>query len=208
MTQQIPSRSKLGKGFLIVGLVLLIVGFFFFGLVSADSIHTTKYSANVNISTSKLNEIWSFVGYIQEVEAMSFSMKEGDTLSVEVHGQNLLGDMGNESFLNIYIILFQGYGTTNKEVLDYSNSTNLILGNETGYHYFFYLDYLNVHPQPIEQGFKFEVFIASPEVVNQTLNVVTTVKHYGVDFNDWLFFGTGLLLSSLSVALIFKSKKS
>ena len=208
MTQQVPSRSKLRKGLLTVGIVLLVLGFFLFGVVSANPILTSKYYANFNISALPSNpQDLIDSGGIHDAEAASFMLMTGDTVSVEVSEQNFTENIldTNTTLPNIHIYLYQEYGNMNENLVESSNSTSVRYTSGMYGYYYFYLDYLNAHPEPL--GLDYQVRVGSPNVINETLNVVVSVGHYGFGSNNLLFACTGLFLSLLAAVLIFESRK-
>jgi hypothetical protein len=182
MTQQVPlPPSKLRKGFLSVGIVLLIMGFFFFYCASridydyvTQSINTVTLDSPISTYRYDFGEAREFYG------APSVLMHENDLLIVE----------NNRS---IRTVLWDvSYGTTEK-VLTYSEHGSLAYFKNNQ-------DWRQVR-----------IYLTVPTTENltsiqtKTVSVTTTLNHY--ERPHWILFGIGVVLSSLALVPIIKSKK-
>jgi hypothetical protein len=187
VTQQVPPQpSKLRKGFLIVGVVLLITGFFFFyGASKINFEYTTSYQDTVNLSHSVAMYNYDFGNgnqtYYEEYPAKPYNLhlQRGDHLSASY-------DVLTRTNGTVYLVLWQS--VYNEKVLTHS-----------GYPY-------SINELHFWAGTDIwvEVYVVS---VNRTNIVPVTITVYHYEPPQWVLFGGGVVLSSLALVSIFKSKK-
>ena len=182
MTQQVPLPPlKLRKGFLIVGIVLLIVGFFFFYLASRIDWNYVSRNQNTVTLDSPISqykydfgEAWEYYG------APSVSMHNNELLTVEINGSVRIVLWDVSSDLSPRVLITVGYGS----FAAFRNSEDWRLVRI----------YLVI---PTTENLT--------SILGKTFSVTTTLNHY--ETPQWVAFGIGVVLSSLAVIPIFKSKK-
>lgn len=180
MTQQIPLLSKLRKGFLIVGVVLLILGFFFFYWASSVSLeYVTTYKNEVNLNSpqgvgSLFDEPEPVEYYYYLVIPHSIDLQPDDFLNVS-YAPNLAKG-------NVYI------------KLDETPTLCISEGQLSFKNYYLYDIRVWVY------------LVTSNGPQNVTISATTQLTHY--ERPQWVYFGIGVVLCSLAMIPIFKSKKS
>jgi len=170
-------------------MVLLILGFFFFYWASrVDWHYVTVYNDEANLaypsrSSEYPPEFPQFGAY--EYYAREVDMQPNDVLTVS-YPENIQIN----GTLKILVVLFSEPPLVNPVLAS------------SGYPYregFVY--YRN---NMATNGFV-GVYLIAQNVQNVTLSSTTTLSHYGTP--QWVYFGIGVVLSSLAVIPIFKSKK-
>jgi hypothetical protein len=183
LSQQI-TLSKLKKGFLVIGIVLLISSFFFFYLASVFNIdHVTTYQDAINFNSGGVGQkFFLYIGtdYTYPVNPQTVTMQPDDYLTVSFH--NVYAWNGT-----IYIVLVRPpLGVYVNDVVAYSPYGALDFTNKADFE------------------ITIQVYLVSQNT-NNTISITTTLNHY--ERPQWVFFGIGVGLSSLGVIPIFKSKK-
>lgn len=179
--QRPPSRPR--KGFLVIGIVLLLSSFFFFYWASRlDSDYVTFYDDEVNLAHS-MNRIIDYpqFGYSYEYYPKPYDgviMQPNDVLTVSCSNDTQINGTFN-------IVLWERE-LTNDTLLTYAST---------------FVSYKNEQPNEI----LVVVYLYAQNVQNVTLSTTTTLNHY--ETPQWGCFGAGVVLSSLAVIPIFKSKK-
>jgi hypothetical protein len=171
----------LRKGFLIVGIVLLITGFFFFYLASRIDWNYVSRNQNTVTLDSPMSqhnydfgEAWEYFG------APSVSMQNNELLIVENNG-------------SVRIVLWDVSYGTNPKVLTVSE-------------YGGFVDFRNN-----QDWRQVRIYLVIPttenltSILSKTLLVTTTLSHF--ERPQWVSFGLGVALSSLAVIPLVKSKK-
>jgi hypothetical protein len=182
MTQQVPSRSKLRKGFLIVGIVLLIMGFFFFYWASRVNwdYPVTTYNYEINLAHSgfspgsppQFGGYAYYAGYVvmQPNDALTVSYPE----NIQINGtlKIVLVDINNN------LLASSGYPFSDG-VVNYKNEqTNYII---------------------------VEVYLIAQNIQNVTVSSTTTLNHNTKP--NLVYFGVGAVLLSLGTITIFQRKE-
>jgi hypothetical protein len=188
MSQQIPT-SRLGMGFLFVGIILLILGFFFFYVASVNDIeHVTTFHDEVNLnSAGSSHNFTDPIGAVIEhpVKPYTITLQPNDDL--------------NTSFPNdiyqiepVYIVFWDN---VSNEVLKYSPQ----YGNM--------LDFRNDGTSKMT----IQVYLVRKNTSNIDAEMIsifpTTTTLYHNERPQWFYFSIGVALSSLAVIPIFESKK-
>ncbi len=189
MAQQVPSRSKLRKSFLIVGIALLVSSFFCFYLSSRFNWdYVTTQERNVNI------------GYPSTIKNYGF----GDSYVYQL-------TFHNSGFFGLGImIMHNDYLTVKCSSIDSQQTVYAVLVdfeavNDTAFSYG--LDSLTYKsPSDYEWAGIYLAIPSNQSTTNTTVSVTFTFNHY--ETPQWVYFGIGIGLSSLAVIPIFKSKKS
>jgi hypothetical protein len=177
LSQQIPPPSRLRKGFLVVGLVLLILSFFFFyGASRVNWDYVTTHNDVVNLASPSYSseypqfgawEYWVRDVIMQPNDFLTVSYPEDVQISareIVLVGRNASGNT----------LLASGYAEA---------------------------DYTNKQPSEIIV----QVCLIAQNTQNVTFSSTTTLNHY--EAPQWGYFAIGVVLSSLAVIIIFKSKK-
>jgi hypothetical protein len=176
LSQQIPPL-RLRKSFLVIGIVLLIVGFSFFywaSRVSSDYVTTYKNDVNLNspeghgaLFDAELDEYYYYL-----VIPYSIKLEPDDFLRVS-YAPNLAKG-------NVYIYL--------EETPTFCISED-------------WLGFKNYYSYDIGA----RVYLVASNVQNVTISTTTEVHHY--ERPQWVYFGIGVVLSSLALVPIFKLRK-
>jgi hypothetical protein len=184
MTQQVPPPpSKLREDYLIVGIVLLILGFFcFYGASRINWDYVTTYNDGVNLANP-----YSISEYPQfgacEYSAKTLVMQSNDFLTVSYPEDTQING-------TIRIVLLRRY------------SLSVTVLASSGYPFAdAYVYYKS--DQPID--FFVDVVLFAQNIQNVTLSTTMTLNHY--ETPHWGFFGAGVFLSSLALVPIYKSRK-
>jgi len=184
MCQQ-TSPSILGKGFLAVGMVLLISSFLFFYWASrVNWDYVTTWNGEVDLAHPWHVRNYSQFGYLCEypspLPAGGVIMQSNDVLTASCLGWPEVNISGG------FNIALWEKGLYNDTLLD--------IGFNFAY-------YKNEQPNEI----LVDVVLVAQIVQNVTVPTTTTLNHY--ETPQWVYFGVGIVLSSLAVIPIFKSKK-
>jgi hypothetical protein len=177
LTQQVPQPSKIRKGFLIIGVVFLILGFSFFYWASRVSLdYVTTYKNDVNLNSPEghgaLVDAETDEYYYYLVIPYSIKLEPDDFLRVSCAPNLAKG--------NVYIKL---------------EETPTVCISED------WLGFKNYYPYDIGAW----VYLATSNAQNVTISTTTEVHHY--ERPQWVYFGVGVVLSSLALVPIFKSRK-
>lgn len=190
MTQQVPpSPSKLRKGFLIVGIVLLILSFFFFYLSSRfnwDYLTTQEKTVNIGYPSTIKNYGFGD-SYVYWVPFSSHLSAFGVGISIQHNDYLTVKCSSVDSQQTVYAVLVD-FEVVNDTAFSYG------LGSLT-------------YTSPSDYGWA-GIYLAIPSnqtTTNTTVSVSFTFNHY--ETPQWVYFGAGVVLSSLAVIPIFKSKK-
>jgi hypothetical protein len=169
------------KAFLIIGIVLLISGFCFFYWASrVNWDYVTTYNDKVNLAyPSYSSEHPQFGAY--EYYARYVIMQPNDVLEVS------------------YPEDIQINGTLNIVLVGLNNNTVLAPSGYPFSHGFVY--YKNEQPNELVV----DVYLIAQKIQNVTVSSTTTLNHY--ETPQWVCFSVGVVLSSLALIPIFKSKK-
>jgi hypothetical protein len=180
----------LRKSFLIIGIVLLVLGFFFFYLASRINYdYVTTHSDTANLANSTfVGDFYSKYGYPQWGNCYDYLVR-GDII---MQLNDVVTVRYPESGLNgtIHIALMRVTLTPeNTSVVASSDSDVLTFTSN----------------QPYVPSQEFDVDLAFENAQNVTVPVTTQLHHY--ETPQWVYFGIGVVLSSLAMIPIFKSKK-
>jgi hypothetical protein len=183
--QVFPSKRSLSKGLLVIGIVLLVSSFFFFYLASRiDYDYVTKYDKVMNLDT-----------YPHFDPSVNSSV-----VSVGVHWMNLFA-LQPRDYLTIKVEHLPTNGTvglTLESYTDYDMTTfPYIFHSESGF-----IDFRNDLPT---EAFVSVSLSSNSQNMTFSLPTPTTLHHY--ETPNWLFFGVGVVLASLGLVAVFKSKK-
>lgn len=184
LPQQIPpptsSPKRLRKGFLVFGIILLIMGFFFFYMASrVNWDHVTTYKEIVNVGYPTLASNYGFGNSYTYVVNPAFMVQPNDFVTMECPDV-----VSNET---VHIVLFENVQ---------SNTTLLNCGTGS-------VVYTN------HQSITFWVSIylvipANQNIPTEAVSTTTTLNHH--ETPQWVYLGVGAVLSSLALVLIFKSR--
>jgi hypothetical protein len=175
VSQQILPTSKLRKGFLAIGIVLLVLGFFFFYVASrTDYQYSSEKDYKVNITQPSNENDYSF-GNVWAYDVTSVKMQQNDVITVEESGG---GDIFGNAIFN------------NEGVVAYSNGYVSFTTNEE--------QWVSVI-MTLPSNANLSAYSPSIETV------IVTLYHY--ETPQWAYFGIGIVLCSLAMIPIFKSKK-
>lgn len=186
MAQQVPPQpqSKLRKEFLVVGMVLLILGFFFFYWASRVNWgYVTTHDDAVNLfypSRIYQDPQW---GQSYEYYVRRLDIQPNDYFTVS-YPESQYSQIGG----TIRIVL--------RGITADANETTLTFNG-------FFMYYTNNPPYDFPF---FDVYLVASNVQNVTVSLTTELDHY--ETPQWAFFGIGIVFSSLAMIPIFKSKKS
>jgi hypothetical protein len=183
-----PNKS-LSKIISIIGIVLLVSSFLFFYISSSsDYDHVTTYNHVVNLDTHLFfdpiaNSSVQTTGY-----GWSIVLQPHDYLTVSVENLPANG--------TVYV-MFQGFRLDNGR-----SSTNITLtdwfslqrSSKNGF-----LEFRNA----LQSEMWGDVFFGSE--ISQMYIITMTLHHY--ETTKWPFFGVGLVLASLGLITVFKSKR-
>jgi hypothetical protein len=168
----------LRKSFIIIGIVLLVLGFFFLyeaSRVSWD--YVMEYKNTVDVGGPALVGDFGFGKcYPYPVNTPTLEMQLNDFLTVRCSDINE----------TVYIALFEN-PPSNTTLLNYG--TGLVSYTSHQNNLVFVVLYLAI---PVNQN-----------IQNVTLSTTTTLNHYQPP--HWVYFGIGVVLSSLAVVSIVKS---
>lgn len=184
-----PQPSRLRKGFLVIGIALLVLGVIFFCLASRfDWDYVSTRNNNVNLSyplyasKSPLFDAWGYCGG-------SLIMQPNDILAVSC-SQNL------QINGTLKIVVADGLS------VGLSSATNSNVFASFGYPFAEgFVNYENKQPNEITVT----VLLFAQNIQNVTLYTVTTLDHY--ERPQWVYFGIGVVISQLAVIPIFESKR-
>jgi hypothetical protein len=169
------------RGFLVVGLVLLILSFFFFywaSRVNWDYVSTYEETVNVGYPTYVNN----YDDYVYPVNLPTIEMQSGDYLTVEC------SQFAPEK--SSFIILFE------------RTPFGMVTPTEVG----IYPDFLSYTNLDTTEVMSVDIGIPSNQnVTSTTVSVTLNLNHY--ETPQWAYFGIGVVLCSLAMIPIFKSKK-
>jgi hypothetical protein len=181
LSQQTSPPSRLRKDFLVVGLVLLILGFFSFywaSRVNWDYVSTYEETVNVGYPTY----INQYGDYDYPVNLPTIEMQSGDYLTVECSQFAPLKSS--------FIILFE------KAYVPFA----LVTPTEVG----IYPDSLSYTNLDATEVISIDIGIPSNQnVTSTTVSVTLNLNHY--ETPQWVYFGIGVVLCSLAMTPIFKS---
>lgn len=181
-----PPPSRLRKGFLVIGIVLLILGFSFFYWASRVNWHyVTTYNDKMNLAYPSYAQNYPQFGYSYEYYAKPYGgviMQPNDVLIVSYQSYPF-SPQANGTF---QIVLWEK-GLTNDSMLDHVQSD--------------WIGYQNEQPNEI----LVDVVFVAQNIQNVTLSSTTILNHY--ETPQWVYFGIGVVLSSLAVIPILESKK-
>jgi hypothetical protein len=186
LTQQVPPppQSKLRKGFLVVGMVLLILGFFFFYWASrVNWDYVTTYKETVDVGSPTIVSNYGFGNcYEYSVHSPITRMQSSDYLTVEYSSYEVPNP------LYIYIVLF-----------DETNPSNITALS----HQYAILTYANHDSSKLVS-----VSLAIPSNDSSgPIPVRLTLNLHHDETPQWAYFGIGVVLCSLAIIPIFKSKR-
>jgi hypothetical protein len=183
MSQQIPT-SRLRKDFLVVGIVFLVMGFFFFYWASRSNWdYVTTHNDAVNLyypSRSYHDPQW---GQSYEYYVRRLDIQPNDYFTVN-YPESQYSQIGG----TIRIVL--------RGITADANETTLAFYNG------FFLYYTNNPPYDFPFA---DVYLVASNIQNVTISLTTELNHY--ETPNWALFGIGVVLSSLAVISISKSKK-
>ena len=185
MSEQVfPSKRSLSKSLLVIGIVLLVSSFTFFYLASRiDYDYVTRYHEVVNFDTypyfdPSVNSSLVSVG----VQWMGLFMRPHDYLTIKVDHLPTNGTVG------LTLRSYRDYNLTTFRYISHSESG--------------FIDFRNDLPTETFVG----VFLGS-DLRNMTFSLPTTTTLHHYETPNWLFFGVGVVLASLGLVAVFKSKK-
>jgi hypothetical protein len=170
----------LRKSFLIIGIVLLVLGFFFFYLASrVNWDYMTTYKETVDVGGPALVSDYGFGKcYPYPVDTPTLEMQPNDLLTVQY------------SYINetVYIVLFEN-PPSNTTVLNYG----------TG------LMWYTSHQNNLVRVILYLAIPVNQNIQNATLSTTTTLNHF--ETPQWNFFGFGVVFSLLALIPVFESRK-
>ena len=181
MTQQLPPpSSKLRKGFIVVGIALLVLGFFSFYLAGRiDYDYESVNHVAIQLVSPVSVRDYDF-GSSYEFAVSYVLMHDNDVLIVENNG-------------SVRTVLWdESYGV-NPKVLTYSEFGSLVYYKNNQ-------DWRGVR-----------IYLTMPTAENltsmqsKTVLVIASLHHY--ERPHWILFAVGVVLSSLALVSIFKSRK-
>jgi len=180
LSQQITS-SRLRKGFLVVGLVLLIMGFFFF-----------YWASRVN---------WDYVGgYTREINLAHSSYGPGSPPQFGAYayyaGYSVM--QPSDALTVSYPENIQINGTLKIVVVDENN--NLLASS--GYPF---SDWVVEYKNEPTNHVVVEVYLVAQNIQNVTVSITTTLNHYTKP--QLVYFGVGAVLLSLGTISVFERKE-
>jgi hypothetical protein len=189
MIEQTPTPNSLKgtrKSLLVIGIILLFVGFFFFYQASRNSWDNPTFQNSFtrlaypthayNYSQFGHGE-W---GYAYEYFVDSFIILPDNDITVSYSTDTPLND-------TIHIVVYDPF---------YADSQSILASSDTSSLYF-----LNNGQNTIS----YEIDIVAQNTQNATLSVTIEFHHY--EPPQWNYFSIGVALSLLSVIPIFKAKK-
>lgn len=181
MFKQIPHPpSRFRKGFLIIGIVLLILGLFFFYVASrVNWDYVTTYNDVVQLAYPTFASNYSGLGYSYEYFVRYVIVQHDDYLTVSYLEPNHVNG-------TVHIIMWQAS-------MRYENALGY---NDDGFAYFTnnQSNYILV-----------EVGLMTQYVQNATISMTTILNHY--EKPQLVYFGVGAVLSSLAAVTISKFKE-
>lgn len=189
MTEQtLPPNSlkKIRKSLLIIGIVLLIVGFFFFYEASRSSWDYPTFQNNFArlayptgaYNYSQFGHVeW---GYAYEYFVGDFLMLPGNSITVSYSADTPING-------TLHIVVLEPFYLDSLAIMATSDTDSLYFSNNG------------------QNTITADVEIVAQNTQNATLLVTTQFHHY--EPPQWNYFGIGVVLSLLSVIPIFKSKK-
>jgi DNA-binding transcriptional ArsR family regulator len=185
-THLLSSRS-LSRIILIIGIALLASSFLFF-YVSSDYDHITTYNHVANLDTHPFFDPIANTSIQNVGEAWYVLLQPHDYLTVSV--ENLSAN-GTAQLMFQGLRLDNGRSPANITLNDW---WSLQRSSKNGF-----LDFTNSLPTEIYGS----VFFGSE--ISQTYSITVTLHHYMT--TKWLFFGVGIVLASLGLVAVFKSKR-
>jgi DNA-binding transcriptional ArsR family regulator len=189
LTHLLSSNKSLPKILLIIGIALLASSFLFFYVSStSDYDHVTTYNYCVNLDTSPFIDTITNISFRATGYEWAILLQPHDYLTVRVENlpANGTADIRFEGFQ-----LDNGESPTNLTLTDYFS---LERSSKNGF-----LDFRNALPTEIWGN----VFLISE--ISQTYFITMTLHHY--ETVKWPFFGVGVVLASLGLVTVFKSKR-
>jgi hypothetical protein len=175
--------SKLRKSFLLAGIVLLILGFFFFywaSRINWDYVSTYTESVNVGYPTTVSNYGFGD-NYVYPVNFPTIEMQSGDYLTIECPSIALT------QVVDIILFEREPFALVTPTIVSFQ-----IAG---------FLSYTNLGTTRV-----MSVYLGIPSnqhLTSTTVSVTTTLNHY--ETPQWGYFGIGIVFSSLAIIPIFKS---
>jgi len=189
LSQQIL-RTRFRKDFLVIGIVLLVLGFFFFYVASSVGYdYVTTYNNEVNLAYPSDSSEYSQLG-AYEYRAAVVIMQSNDVLTVS-YPEN------SQTNGKLQIVLVEAAVNI--------NGTVLAVSGYTSYYGFIYYKNEPSNNGTDVNGIAVDVYLVSQSVQNLTLPTTTTLNHY--ETPQWLYFSIGIVLCLLALIPIFKSKK-
>jgi len=182
--QVFSSKRSLSKSLLAVGIVLLVSSFFLFYLASRfDYDYVAKYREVVSFDTyPHFDPSVNNSGICAGVQWMGLLMQPCDYLTVKVEQPPANGTV------NLMLELYRDYDMTTFPYISYSESG--------------FIDFRNNLPT---EAFV-TVFVGSASQ-NMTFSLPTTTILHHYETPNWLFFGVSVVLASLGLITVFKSKR-
>jgi len=175
-----PSKRKLSKAFLIIGIVLLVSSLFLFYLASVNDIDfAATYLDTVNLREAGSSYPYDFgLAHHYPIKPYMILMQPNDYLTISVNAWPANG--------TVYVVLWDEDWS---KVLKYSS---------TLYASSAFLDF-KTSDKILVEG-----YVASQNP-NNTISVETTLHHY--ERPQWVLFGIGVVTASLAPLAVFKSKR-
>ena len=196
MSQQIPPlSSRFRKGFLVIGIVLLILGFLFFYLASrVNWDYVTTYKETVDISLPFMMSDYGFGNsFAFPTSTRNIEMQFNDYLTIECPDVVSVGQIR----LTVYVVLF---GSTS--MLQYSKAQVLEYATSWVTHKNYqFNEFVGVYLAiPANQ-------VPNNITILRDLAVSTTITLHHYETPQWVYFGAGVVLSSLALITMFRSRK-
>jgi len=186
--QTFPTRFR--KDFLVIGLVLLVLGlFFFYAASSVGYDHVTTYNNQVNLAYPSHSSEYPQYGAF-EYRAAVVIMQPNDVLTVSYPENSQING-------KLQIVLAGS-------VVDINNTVLATSGHTSYYGFIFYKNEPSNNETDLN-GIVVDVYLVSQNIQNVTLSTTTTLNHY--ETPQWIYLGVGIVLSSLAAIPILKSKK-
>ena len=187
MTDGIELELTSWKKFVVLGIALLLIGFFFFYWSSNVTWeHVTTYNDNVNLASGFVYNTYDF-GFVHEYTFYRvLTMQPDDRVVVTCNASAL-----NET---LYTVIWMNQPSL--QVLDFSPKSVAYLFGGSGN-----LIYINYYDNDIGVYFR----LASKNVQNATVSVTTELHHY--ERPNWILFGFGVVTTSLGVVAIYESRR-
>ena len=179
------SSSKIREGLLVVGIGVLILGFLLFYLASVfnwEYISTYEESVNVGYPTTVSDYAFGSY-YVYPVNVPTIEMQSGDFLAIEFSSIQL----PLTQHIDILLFEYGAGGLNSPEIASFGAVVS----------------YTNFGPPEVmivDLGIP-----SNQNLTSTTASLTLNLDHY--ETPQWVYFGGGIVLCSLAMIPIFKSKR-